>query len=267
MYFLKKKQHVIIKLGIVFFVVGLFLGLELGSVQAQPGSEACSEKSLGDECSFTKDSQQGRPTINGVCADQAGTLTCKDTNGLDKTDPCSDASVGDSCTKTVEEKDNRGNVTGTTEKNGFCNVGTSNIFCKVDSSNDTGDDPTGGGDGTENTGSDDDTGGDDTGEGSDDGPGGPSASPQTITFQNPLNVESIPELVGAIVRGLLGLLGTLALLIIIYGGLRYMTSINNPNEAKQYIQVITNAVIGLVIIIAAFLVVQYIISALLSTSS
>jgi hypothetical protein len=43
-----------------------------------------------------------------------------------------------------------------------------------------------------------------------------------------------------------------------------MTTLDNPSEAKKNIKIITNAVIGLIIIMGAFFIVQYVISALVS---
>jgi len=132
---------------------------------------------------------------------------------------------------------------------------------------DTGDSETGGGGGDASEGAegDSDTSGDEGG--SDEGEGGSgsvSASPESIAFENPLSASSIPELVASLVRGVLGLLATAALIIIIYAGLKYMTTLDNPSEAKKNIKIITNAVIGLIIIMGAFFIVQYVISALVS---
>jgi len=116
-----------------------------------------------------------------------------------------------------------------------------------------------GGEGDSGTSGDESTGGE--GEG---GSGSVSASPESIAFENPLSASSIPELVASLVRGVLGLLATAALIIIIYAGLKYMTTLDNPSEAKKNIKIITNAVIGLIIIMGAFFIVQYVISALVS---
>ncbi|PSO43918.1 MAG: hypothetical protein BRC23_02515 [Parcubacteria group bacterium SW_4_49_11] len=131
----------------------------------------------------------------------------------------------------------------------------------------TGDDDEGGGGGESDGGEGDSgaTGGDEGGGGEGEGGSGSvSASPESIAFENPLSASSIPELVASLVRGVLGLLATAALIIIIYAGLKYMTTLDNPSEAKKNIKIITNAVIGLIIIMGAFFIVQYVISALVS---
>lgn len=72
-----------------------------------------------------------------------------------------------------------------------------------------------------------------------------------------------PEvLVGQIINTLLGFLGVIFLLLTIYAGFKWMTT-NNPEEIKKVRAKLVNAVIGLAIILAAYLLVNFVIFTLL----
>lgn len=62
-----------------------------------------------------------------------------------------------------------------------------------------------------------------------------------------------------IVRYLLGFLGLLAVIIVLYGGYLWMTAAGNAQQVDQAKQVLKNGLIGLVIILSAFAIVQFVI--------
>ena len=86
-------------------------------------------------------------------------------------------------------------------------------------------------------------------------------SPQAITFQNPIRASTIPELIATIVNALLGILAAITVAVLVLSGFKYMTS-SNPGEVGQALDGIRNAIVGLMILMGAFLITQYIISAL-----
>ncbi len=88
-----------------------------------------------------------------------------------------------------------------------------------------------------------------------------ASSPQSVGFVNPIRFNSIPELIAGIINALLGILGAITVAILVMSGFKYMTS-SNPGEVGQALDGIRNAVVGLMIIMGAFLITQYIISAL-----
>ncbi|MBX4205160.1 MAG: pilin [Candidatus Doudnabacteria bacterium] len=68
-----------------------------------------------------------------------------------------------------------------------------------------------------------------------------------------------PTVGGAIIGILtaaLGLAGLIAVAMLIYGGFRYITSAGNEEMAKAGKKTITNALIGLVIIILSFVIIN-----------
>lgn len=73
--------------------------------------------------------------------------------------------------------------------------------------------------------------------------------------------------VAKIIRIFLGFLGIIAVSLIMYGGWLYMTSEGNEEKITKAKQVIKNAVIGLLIILASFSIVSFIIGRLLGSTS
>jgi len=69
---------------------------------------------------------------------------------------------------------------------------------------------------------------------------------------NPLGTENIPELIGRIIKAALGIVGSLALVMFIYGGLTWMISGGNEEKIKKGKGIIIWAVFGIVIIFTSY---------------
>ncbi len=80
-----------------------------------------------------------------------------------------------------------------------------------------------------------------------------------------LSTEDIRVSVVKIIRTILGILGILALIIILYGGFVWMSSQGNPQKIELAKKILLNATIGLIIILMAFGIVQWIFSVLSSS--
>lgn len=77
-------------------------------------------------------------------------------------------------------------------------------------------------------------------------------------------VEGDPRVIAAkIVRVALGFLGVVALGIVLYGGFVWMTSAGNEEKIATAKKILTNGIIGLVIILMAFGITQYVITTLI----
>jgi hypothetical protein len=72
----------------------------------------------------------------------------------------------------------------------------------------------------------------------------------------------ISDVIIRIVQYVLGLVGVVLFAMLIYGGFMYMTSAGNEEQIKKAKNVLTYAIIGIVIIAMAFLITQFIIGAL-----
>ncbi len=69
-------------------------------------------------------------------------------------------------------------------------------------------------------------------------------------------------IVGGLLNAILGLLGLVLFVMIIYGGFLWMTAGGNTDKVKQAKDILLNAVIGLVILVAAFAISTYVVSLL-----
>lgn len=65
-----------------------------------------------------------------------------------------------------------------------------------------------------------------------------------------------------IIRTVLGLLGIIAVAIVVFAGFRWMTSGGNEERIKSAQKTLTAAIIGLVIILSAYMITNFVISEL-----
>lgn len=85
----------------------------------------------------------------------------------------------------------------------------------------------------------------------------------THALTNPLgNVTSIQGLIGRLIRVLLGLAGSVSLLMFVWGGFQYLSSAGDDKKVQKGKDTIKNAVIGIFIILFAYTFVTAIINAL-----
>jgi len=91
---------------------------------------------------------------------------------------------------------------------------------------------------------------------------------QAILLPNPLgtDVNSIPELINRVIIAILGIVGALALLMFVWGGLLWMTSAGNVEQVKKGRDTLVWASIGLLIIFASYTLVSTIFKSLLGTA-
>ena len=75
-----------------------------------------------------------------------------------------------------------------------------------------------------------------------------------------LSTESLENTIGTILNAVLGLVGVIALGVILYGGFRWMTAAGNEEAVGEAKKIITAGVIGLIIVIVAWAVVSFVIS-------
>ena len=71
---------------------------------------------------------------------------------------------------------------------------------------------------------------------------------------------TVPELIGSIIRILVGLCGVFFLGVFVYGGLRYLTSAGETKVVQEAQRAIVNAVIGLVVVLFAYVAVSLVVA-------
>jgi len=77
-----------------------------------------------------------------------------------------------------------------------------------------------------------------------------------------LGTKSVTEIAASIINIFLGLLGIIAVVLIIYGGFLWMTSKGNEEQVKKAKMLIINAVIGLSIISSAYVISRFLLNKL-----
>ena len=73
---------------------------------------------------------------------------------------------------------------------------------------------------------------------------------------------TIEELVGKVIKAMLGLFGSLALLMFVYGGLLWITSMGNADKVKKGTDTIKWATAAIVIIFASYAIIEFVFSLL-----
>ncbi len=88
-------------------------------------------------------------------------------------------------------------------------------------------------------------------------PAASSTTPfQTYSLSNPLKAGTAPELIGRFVSMFIGVAGSFALLMFIYGGLVLLTSRGNPEQVQKGKNIFIWATIGLVVIFTSYIVLR-----------
>lgn len=85
----------------------------------------------------------------------------------------------------------------------------------------------------------------------------------SVCLDNPLNVDSPQKLIGVIIRGALGVVGSIALAIFVYGGFTWMVSGGNAEMVQRGKLTFFYATIGLIIIFSAYAIVKFLFTDLL----
>lgn len=80
---------------------------------------------------------------------------------------------------------------------------------------------------------------------------------------NPLgDIDSPQKLIGKIINAVMGLIGSVTLLMFIYGGFTWMTSAGSSEKVKKGKDILVWAAIGLVVIFSSYALVNLIINSI-----
>jgi len=93
--------------------------------------------------------------------------------------------------------------------------------------------------------------------------GGPRVT-EPVQLPNPLGTGAekinIPTHLGNVVNAILGIVGSLALVMFIYGGIIWMTSSGNAEQVTKGKNIVIWATIGLVVIFSAYALVNFVLT-------
>lgn len=78
--------------------------------------------------------------------------------------------------------------------------------------------------------------------------------------------KQLPEIVGQYISIFLGLLGIILVVLIVYGGYLWMTSMGSEEKVKKAKTLITDAVIGMIILLAAYAISNFVVTQLITAT-
>jgi Type IV secretion system pilin len=79
------------------------------------------------------------------------------------------------------------------------------------------------------------------------------------SLPNPLGTTNINTFAATLINNILGFVGTISLLLFIYGGLIWMTSAGAPAKVKQGRDILVWAVIGMAVVFTSYILVKFVI--------
>lgn len=96
---------------------------------------------------------------------------------------------------------------------------------------------------------------------------GPASSGPIVGFGNPICPDpsqpcEIPDIIAGVIRAVLGIVGSIALVIFVYGGLLWMTASGDTEKIKKAKGALTWAVLGMLVIFLSYIIVNFIITQL-----
>lgn len=78
---------------------------------------------------------------------------------------------------------------------------------------------------------------------------------------------TLPTLIGGLIGALLGILGLILVIYIIQAGIMYMTAAGDPAKVDKAKKMITQAIIGMIIIVSAYAISSFVIDMLVKSTS
>ena len=83
---------------------------------------------------------------------------------------------------------------------------------------------------------------------------------QTATTAGLPTETSIAKIIGQIIYAILGFLGVVFIILLIYGGFTRMTAQGAPDKIKSSTGIITSAIVGIIIIIASYTITAFVLT-------
>jgi len=82
-----------------------------------------------------------------------------------------------------------------------------------------------------------------------------------------VNNANLPDVIANIIRIILGFLGIVAVVIVLFGGFKWMTAGGNDDKVTEAKQLIIQGIIGMVIIFSAFAIASFVVNSISSAVS
>lgn len=98
--------------------------------------------------------------------------------------------------------------------------------------------------------------------GSPSSPSGASGGTINLADISPVGAATAPEIIGNVIKAVLGIIGAFALFMFVYGGILMLTSAGNQEKIKKGKDVLIWAIIGLMVILGSYVLVSFVITGL-----
>lgn len=83
---------------------------------------------------------------------------------------------------------------------------------------------------------------------------------QKETLDNPLGVSTIPAVIGKIIKIFLGLIGTISLVMFIYGGFLIFSAMGEAGKVKTGRQTLVYASIGIIVVLTSYVILKFVLN-------
>lgn len=80
----------------------------------------------------------------------------------------------------------------------------------------------------------------------------------SATNANLPKTTNIPTLIGSVLGKILGFTGTIFFILVVYAGLMWMTAAGSEEQIKKAKQILAAAIVGLIIVLSAYAITQFI---------
>ena len=89
------------------------------------------------------------------------------------------------------------------------------------------------------------------------------SNPTTVRLSNPLGSGATAQsVIGNVIDKVLGVVGALALIMFIYGGITWMTAMGNEQQITKGKNVLMWAALGLIVIFSSYALVKFVLQAI-----
>lgn len=82
--------------------------------------------------------------------------------------------------------------------------------------------------------------------------------PEEVHLENPLTTTDFSVLLGRIILGVMGVLGSITLAVFVVGGLMWLTAAGNAEKVKKGTQAMLWAIVGLFVIFSSYAILSMI---------
>jgi len=79
--------------------------------------------------------------------------------------------------------------------------------------------------------------------------------------------QTLGQLIGMLISAVLGILGVILLVLVVYAGFLWMTAAGDDKKIKKAKDILASAVVGLIIVVASYSISTFVIGALQGTAN